>query len=140
MKLNPKQREELRMKFGGFCAYCGIVLDGKWHADHVEAVVRQTKWMQPGVKPGRYVATGKCYRPHNERMDNLFPSCASCNIDKGSSELESWRHRLGQHLIDVLRRNTPNFRHAERFGRVIVVNEPVVFWFEKFVREMEKKG
>ncbi len=41
MALTRKQRERLRMKFGGRCAYCGCVLPEKgWHADHVQAVLR----------------------------------------------------------------------------------------------------
>ncbi len=40
MALTKKQRTELRMKFGGRCAYCGCELSDKWHADHVEAVRR----------------------------------------------------------------------------------------------------
>lgn len=43
MALTKKQRAELRMKFGGRCAYCGCELPEKgWHADHVEAALR--KW------------------------------------------------------------------------------------------------
>ncbi|TPT11925.1 HNH endonuclease, partial [Acinetobacter baumannii] len=30
MKLNKKQREELKQKFGGHCAYCGELLGDKW--------------------------------------------------------------------------------------------------------------
>jgi hypothetical protein len=41
MALTKKQRAELRMKFGGRCAYCGCELPEKgWHADHVEAALR----------------------------------------------------------------------------------------------------
>ena len=40
MALTKKQRVELRMKFGGRCAYCGCELPEKgWHADHVEAEI-----------------------------------------------------------------------------------------------------
>ncbi len=36
-KISKIQRAELRMKFGGRCAYCGCKLPEKgWHADHVE--------------------------------------------------------------------------------------------------------
>lgn len=36
MALTKKQREKLRMKFGGRCAYCGCELPEKgWHAGHV---------------------------------------------------------------------------------------------------------
>ncbi|MES1842645.1 hypothetical protein ABUT89_26860, partial [Escherichia coli] len=35
-KISKIQRAELRMKFGGRCAYCGCKLPEKgWHADHV---------------------------------------------------------------------------------------------------------
>lgn len=40
MKLTKKQRAELRDKFGGRCAYCGVDLPERWHADHYEAVKR----------------------------------------------------------------------------------------------------
>ena len=41
MALTKKQRAELRMKFGGRCAYCGCELPEKgWHADHVQPVAR----------------------------------------------------------------------------------------------------
>lgn len=40
MALTKKQRAELRMKFGGRCAYCGCELGEKWHADHVKPVIR----------------------------------------------------------------------------------------------------
>ncbi|EQZ24729.1 hypothetical protein G977_04718 [Escherichia coli UMEA 3585-1] len=36
MALTKKQREKLRMKFGGRCAYCGCELTEKgWHAEVV---------------------------------------------------------------------------------------------------------
>lgn len=44
MALTRKQREKLRMKFGGRCAYCGCELPEKgWHADHVQAVLRKSE-------------------------------------------------------------------------------------------------
>ncbi|EAV6934312.1 HNH endonuclease, partial [Salmonella enterica] len=40
-KISKEQRAELRLKFGGRCAYCGCPLPEKgWHADHVEPVRR----------------------------------------------------------------------------------------------------
>ena len=42
MQLSKPQRDVLRMKFGGMCAYCGSELPEKgWHADHVEPVLRE---------------------------------------------------------------------------------------------------
>ena len=129
-KLNKKGRVELRSRFGGRCAYCGCELpENGWHVDHVAPVNRELKYVRD--KKGRtlMVPTGKLYNPENDRADNLMPACRACNIDKSVLSLEAWRDRLTG-LADNLRRNSSAFRHAERFRRVQIVDESVVFWFE----------
>ena len=116
MNLSPKQRLKLRIKFGGFCAYCGIELPFKgWHADHVISVHR---------------IAGNLRRPLNDRLNNLYPACAACNLDKHSMCLESWRKVLAN-KVNVCRYDSA-FRHAERFGLIVEVKKPIVFWFEQF--------
>lgn len=66
MALTKKQRAELRMKFGGRCAYCGCELPEKgWHADHVEAVLRKSEQCMKAAAKGifKLKATGEFYRP-----------------------------------------------------------------------------
>jgi hypothetical protein len=142
MKLTPQQRSVIRGMFGGKCAYCGCDLPEKgWHADHVEAVNRKLKFViSADGRSGRMVGTGEVYSPENERLDNLFPACAPCNIDKGSSSLEGWRDYLNERIVEGLRRNSSTFRHAERFGRVIIVPGPLIFWFEKWLAELDKRS
>jgi hypothetical protein len=131
--MTKQQRVELRMKFGGKCAYCGIDLPERgWHADHVKAVVRKLRY---DYDKNAYVATGEFYSPENNHHENLFPACAPCNIDKGRSDLEGWREYLNSRILEGLRRNSSTFRHAERFGRVVITPGPLVFWFEKFAKE-----
>ena len=139
MNLSKKQREEIRQMFDGKCAYCGVDLPEKgWHADHVKAVrydldyVRGSYDKYGAYTPGRMVKNGKVLRPENDVIENIFPSCRACNIDKGSEELEDWRAYLQGRMIDVMRRDIPNFRHAERFGLISVSKKPIVFWFEKY--------
>jgi 5-methylcytosine-specific restriction endonuclease McrA len=130
MKLSASERQQLRHKFGGRCAYCGCVLNEKgWHADHVEPVLREMKYVREDGRATRMVATGKLYRPENDRIENLFPACAPCNIDKAGASLEDWRRRIFD-LAGNLRRNSSAFRHAERFARVQSIEGPLVFWFE----------
>jgi 5-methylcytosine-specific restriction endonuclease McrA len=132
MKLTKSQRAQLVMKFGGKCAYCGIDLSGiRWHADHVEPIRRIPKYVVDENGKGKIVASGKIEQAQADVFSNLFPSCASCNIDKHATPLYLWRRRL-EDLIDNLRRNSSPFRHAERFGRLSIVNSPVVFWFERY--------
>jgi hypothetical protein len=45
--------------------------------------------------------------------------------------LEGWRKQM-QDRVGVCRRNYSAFRHTERFGLVIEVKKPIVFWFEQF--------
>ena len=131
MTLSKPVRAALRMKFGGRCAYCGCELPEKgWHADHVENVDREMKYQRDDNGFGKMVLTGKLLKPENDRLDNLYPSCASCNLDKQSMPLESWRLVVA-HKVDVCRYDSA-FRHAERFGLVVEIKKPVVFWFETY--------
>ena len=64
LKLSKKQREELRLKFGGRCAYCGCQLPEKgWHADHIEPIVRDFIYNK---NKQRFKTNGVCRNPENE--------------------------------------------------------------------------
>lgn len=124
MRLTKAEREQLRGMFNGRCAYCGCILNGRWHADHVESVGRNCR-----LVGGAFVFDGTLRNPEADTLENLFPSCAPCNIDKGPDGVEAWRERL-EGSAAMLRRDVPKFRHAERFGIVSVSSNPVRFYFE----------
>jgi hypothetical protein len=150
MKLTKAQRATLRMKFGGKCAYCGADLPERgWHADHVEAVHREwwktKEWRENHTVIYEYDRENntctsrpateeelapKLGRPENDTIDNFYPACRACNIDKHATPLELWRKQM-QDRVGVCRRNYSAFRHAERFGLVQEIRKPVVFWFEQ---------
>ncbi|MCU4436118.1 HNH endonuclease [Acinetobacter bereziniae] len=118
MKLNKLQREELKQMFNGYCAYCGKKLGEKWHADHLNAVVRDLK-------------TGKPSKPENDVIENLVPACTACNHNKRSMSLEAWRDLLAHYRDVQIIRDCPQVRHLMRFGLIEFVQKPVVFHFEK---------
>jgi hypothetical protein len=131
--------------FDGHCAYCGIVLPEKgWHADHIEPILRE--WWKAKRSPTTHEWDGEKFvtvvqdrkitpsYPERDHIGNFFPSCRPCNIDKGALPLEDWRSWLNSRIIDGLRRNSSTFRHAERFGRVTIATEPLVFYFETLAR------
>lgn len=118
MKLSKLQREEVKQKFGGHCAYCGCVLGDKWHADHLEAVVRD-------------LTTGKPEKPENDVIENLMPACPACNWNKRSMSLESWRNLLTHYRDVQVIRDCSQIRHLIRFGLVEFNQKPIVFHFEK---------
>lgn len=137
MALTRKQRERLRMKFGGRCAYCGCVLPEKgWHADHVQAVLRKSERCMKAAEKGifRLKTTGEVFRPEADCPENIFPSCAPCNLLKTTYSLEMFRKQVSLQ-VERGRRSSVNFQTAERFGLISVVNKPVVFWFEQYEGE-----
>jgi len=133
------KREQLRMMFGGRCAYCGCELTGKWHADHVEPVRRETVFVYGEATKAGFTksrATGKLFSPQNDRADNLFPACVKCNILKGSGNPEDLRAALTYMAHSVPEIHTySHVRHLMRFGKLKIDLKPVVFWFEQYRKE-----
>lgn len=126
-----KARQAIWDKSGGKCWYCGCDLPEKgWHADHFEPVTRKLKYV-PGVGVR---ATGDCYHPENDNEENKVPSCASCNIQKHSMPLETFRQSI-QQFVYSLNNYHNQYKFAKKFGLIQETNEPVLFWFEKNLRE-----
>lgn len=128
MKLTKIQRTALHAKFGGKCAYCGCELSKVWHADHIEAVVREFKLVKKG-RVWKSQCTGVVENPHLDILENLNPACPPCNHYKGSMPLESFRRELSKQ-VGRARSSSKNFRFAEKYGQVIVSESPIVFYFE----------
>ncbi|MFW2037461.1 HNH endonuclease [Acinetobacter ursingii] len=117
MKLNKSQREEVKMKFGGFCSYCGELLGDKWQADHLIPIRRN--------------GDGTCLNPEHDVIENLMPACRVCNNNKRSMSLESWRDLLAHYRDVQLLRDSGTARHLHRFGLLEIKKVPVVFYFEQ---------
>ncbi|EBB2410704.1 HNH endonuclease [Salmonella enterica] len=113
--ITKKQRAELRMKFGGRCAYCGCELSDKWHADHVKPVIR---------------FDGKMLHQEHDDISNLVPACHPCNLHKHCSSLEDYRRIIGDGRREFL--VSGKGKALVRMGLVEMKSDPVVFWFEKY--------
>lgn len=134
MALSKKERAVLKEMFGCRCAYCGNTLGDRWHADHIEPVIRHSDLIRVD-RPNQtyaFVANGKLERPENDRKDNFYPSCMPCNIHKSSSSVEGFRRNLELHIKRLNEAtNHSIYRHAKRFGLVFETGEKVIFYFER---------
>lgn len=130
MRLSKAQREQLRMMFGGLCAYCGGELPERWHADHVEGIQRMD-WVKRWGLAG---SDGLPLKPNNDRIDNLFPACPQCNLSKGSMSLEEWRGWLAGH-VNSLNAYHSIYRLCRAFGLVEETGNRVVFYFERYPQD-----
>ena len=117
--MKKTDREIVRQKFGGRCAYCGEHLRAKWHVDHLLPIVRDN-WLHQGAAP---------IHGHRDVIENMMPACPPCNIDKRSLTLEDWRGIISR-SGSVLERDSATFRRAMRYGLVVVHAPKIVFHFE----------
>lgn len=128
---NKRQREVLRQKYDGRCAYCGACLSGGMHADHLAPVIRLSTdpWGRPLPAAER-----RLIRPERNVVSNMMPSCKPCNLHKGGYSLEGWRDII-QRSAAIVRKQTSTFRAGERFGVIAVSEQPVRFYFETLQKE-----
>ena len=107
-------------KFNGKCAYCGCdILFKDMHLDHITPKYRGTtnqELEKYGISKG------------SEHLDNLNPSCASCNSSKSTFTVENWRKELELKHTRLLRDNS-SYRILHRFG-MIKVKSGITFYFE----------
>lgn len=122
-KLTKAEREQVRLKCNGRCAYCGEPLGPRWHADHVKAVFRG------------YGSDGKqLLHADRHTVDNMMPACAPCNISKSVYSIEQWRQAIARH-VEALNRRVPTYRMAKKYGLIRETGVSVEFYFEKMARE-----
>lgn len=117
LRLKKGERAELKLKFGGMCAYCGDELGENWQADHLIPIRRN--------------GDGTCLNPEYDVVENLMPACTTCNKSKHSFSLETWRSML-EDTNRKLKAYVSNFRLALKFGQVVETEKPIIFHFESF--------
>ncbi|HFU4527700.1 TPA: HNH endonuclease [Yersinia enterocolitica] len=118
MKLSKKQRAELREMFGGRCAYCGCELTDKFHADHIQPVIR---------------TGGVMIYQDRDNIENMVPSCHPCNLHKHCNSLEDYRRIIDDGRREFLR--SGKGKALVRMGLVDMKPDSVIFWFEKWREE-----
>lgn len=111
-RLTRTEREFIFQKTNGHCAYCGREL--KYEQMQVDHVIPLDGWNYSGP----------------DTLDNMLPSCRSCNHYKSRSSLETFRKML-ERIPGVLQRDNVTYQIAVRFGLVIPSPHPVKFYFEQ---------
>jgi len=126
-------RSDVHQKYDGHCAYCGVTITIKqMQVDHIIPrrlfskehdcfIIRARKFTDYGLNDFR----------------NLAPSCALCNNFKSGMSLEQFRSELSKQP-ERLRRYRNQFKLAERFGLVVVIDQPIVFFFERQINLSDK--
>jgi 5-methylcytosine-specific restriction endonuclease McrA len=103
-------RKKVFKKYDGQCAYCGCSISIKsFNVDH----------LIPIQKGG------------SDEMENLMPSCRSCNSWKAAWLIEDFRNVISDQ-VDMLDKYGRNWKLAYRFGLVRKTHQKVIFFFEEY--------
>lgn len=102
-------RKMLYEKYGGRCAYCGVLLPERFHADHIHPVLRG------GL----------------DDIHNLNPACARCNNWKLWFTVDEFRVEIAAQPGRLMR-DSAGFRLARDYEQLDITTQPVIFYFERF--------
>lgn len=119
---NLNSRIAVFEKCNGRCAYCGIVITMEsMHVDH----------LIPKRRGSNYIHHMDYHKEKgSSHINNLMPSCASCNTSKCSRTLEEFRDHV-KNRIEILNKSFSEYRCAKRFGLITENQFPIIFYFEK---------
>lgn len=118
-KLKKVERQAVYLKTGGYCAYCGCELRiEEMQIDHVRPLSR---YINPGT----------------DALENMLPSCRSCNHYKSSNTLEGFRAML-ERQPQVLARDSVTYQIAVRYGLVVPFPHKVIFYFERMAPDLQE--
>ena len=127
--MKQSERKTIYDKYDGRCAYCGCELTKGWHVDHINPIVRDSRWNK---EKRRFEQTGTCRKPENETFDNYNPACPSCNIQKNSFTVEQFRANIKQ-FVNSLNQYSTQYKFAKKYGLIEETNIDVKFYFETLI-------
>lgn len=138
MYLSKKDREIIKNKFGGKCAYSGTILKDDWQVDHINPV-RRNWWTN----------TAMC--PWNDTINNLIPCQKIINHYKWSLSLEEFRNWYLGGLSERLKKLPKNHKTekskkrkayilevADLFGITETTPFSGTFYFERTIDNKKK--
>ena len=118
-----KNRLLVWLKYDKKCAYCGIDIEySNMQVDHIKPKQRgftQSESIKYNIIKG------------GDNVENLNPSCNSCNSSKSTFSIESWRKEL-ELKKKRIERDSSTFRILKRFGVIKIINKPITFYFESY--------
>jgi 5-methylcytosine-specific restriction endonuclease McrA len=115
--INKETRVLVWEKYGRRCAYCGCGLEYKdMQVDHLVPIARSHQ--EPDKDPNG--------------LENLMPSCRSCNYYKSTLRLDKFRYAMGG-VHDRLQTGSAKFlvKLAIRYGIIEVKPFSGKFYFEE---------
>ena len=126
--ISKEDRKIVFNKYNGHCAYCGEVL--KFERMQVDHIIPQYLFVTHIKNKFRIPEFLTHLKEEDvDHIDNLMPTCASCNNWKRTFNIELFRSEI-QEQVNRLNKTSANYRLAKRYGLVKEIKNPVTFYFE----------
>ena len=121
--ISKEKRLKVYSIFNGRCAYCGCDIYLKtFHIDHINPLFR-------GLSQEQMNRIGYNRVKGTNNIENLYPSCPSCNCSKRTYTIEEWRNVI-ELKKDRIKKNNTDYNFLLKFGCVIETDKSVEFYFE----------
>lgn len=123
-RLTKEERLQIYNKYNGHCAYCGKPIEYKdMQVDHIKPLFHNwSNEEKERILPKGYFG--------DDSIENMNPSCRSCNFYKSTLTLESFRNDIGQ--ITSRLNKLFIYRLAKAYGLINETNNEVKFYYENF--------
>lgn len=121
-EITYNKRKIIHEKYNKKCAYCGVSITYKeMQVDHIIPKYRGSTDEEINL----YGLT----KGTND-INNLNPSCRSCNASKSTFTIDKWRKELVLKEMRLMR-DSSTYRILKRFEIISVVKNQILFYFEK---------
>lgn len=128
MAISKKMRQQVLNKYSGRCAYCGCDIQLKgMHVDHMLPIRRSKDY---SLTLAKWIDTEPSH-PERDCIENMMPSCASCNINKHRMSIEDFRGMIAGFIRSLNERIT-QYKIAKRYGLIQETPKEIKFYYETF--------
>lgn len=127
--ISKELRQQVYDKYNGHCAYCGKEITLKeMQVDHATAYAESLYGSQEDRdKVGQMITDGSI-----NSIDNLMPSCRSCNFYKGGCNIEVFRKSI-KNTLEHTCRSSFQVRLAMQYGIMTYKEWDGKFYFENLI-------
>lgn len=124
MSISKEKRQQVYNKYNGHCSYCGRKIE--YRDMQVDHFIPQE--LDPLVVAGNFPGLNSV-----DDIQNLMPSCRTCNHYKRAHNLETFRRYI-QEIPKKLRTNYI-YKIGVLYGNVVENEKSVKFYFETVEEE-----
>ncbi len=130
--MSKPSRTDIFNKYNGHCGYCGEKLT-KFQVDHIIPKRSFKEDIQDKVRVPKFLS----HLTENDlgHIDNLIPTCQSCNNYKSGGSLEFFRFMI-QDIPRKLKYQSI-YKIGQRYGYTVNEDLKVVFYFESKLIEFK---